>query len=42
VAITAAVDSLATFCYTRGQTGARAIALWRIGGLRRIQDHIGI
>jgi len=34
----AAVDSGGPFCYTRGQTGARAMALWRIGGLRHIQD----
>jgi small subunit ribosomal protein S21 len=34
------VDSCGPFCYTRGQTGARAIALWRVGGLRHIQDTI--
>src|SRR5262249_7133909 len=33
----APVDSCGPFCYTRGQTGARAMALWRIGGLRHIQ-----
>ncbi len=33
-----AVDSSRGFCYRRAQTGARAIALWRIGGLRHIQD----